>query len=106
MSQRTPTQNNALHKYLTLLAEAFNDAGISFQAVMKPAMDIPCSKENMKELWRVGQLRTLKKISTTELTTKEINMIYDVVNLFTSEKHHISVSWPDMVSKLQDEEVN
>lgn len=83
---RTPTQNNALHKYFELVATELNDAGYDIKKTIAHQMDIPWSLESVKELiWRQAQ-KTLKgKVSTTELLTNEINDIYDVVNRYLAQ---------------------
>lgn len=84
--QRTPVQNKALHLYFELVAEALNDAGYDIQKTVVHQMDIPWSKESVKELiWRQAQ-KTLKgKISTTELSTKDIDSVYEVVNRYLAQ---------------------
>lgn len=83
---RTPTQNNALHKYFELVAEALNDSGYDIRKTISHQMDIPWSKESVKELiWRQAQKTYLGKVSTTELNTKEIDGVYDVVNRYLAQ---------------------
>ena len=97
MEQRTPTQNNALHKYFELVAEALNDAGYDIQKTITHQMDIPWAKESVKELiWRQAQKTYLGKISTTELSTKDIDGIYDIVNRYLSQ-FGISVPFPSNI---------
>ena len=72
--QRTLTQNRALHLYFQLVADTLNDAGLDMRVVLKPEIDIPWSKNTVKEfLWKRIQEIQLRKASTTELTTKEID---------------------------------
>jgi len=79
--QRTLTQNKALHLYFRLVAETLNEAGLDMRAVLKPDVDIPWSPETVKEyMWRPIQKIQLQKDSTTELTTKEIDIIFDTMN--------------------------
>lgn len=91
---RTPKQNNALHLYLTQLAEVLNDAGLDMKAVLKPEVEIPWTLENAKNhLWRPIQKLALGKESTTELTTAEISKVYDIINRHLA-KFGISVPFP------------
>lgn len=90
MPSRTEQQNKALHLYCERVAKALNDAGFSVQHVLThhTTVEIPWTKESVKDiLWRTVQQRLLHKSSTTELSKKEdIDQVYDVVNLFLSEK--------------------
>lgn len=86
--QRTITQNRALHLYFKMLAETLNDAGLDMRVVLKPEIEIPWNGETVKEyLWRPVQKMQLKKQSTTELTTQDINTIYETLN------RHLAKSW-------------
>lgn len=93
--QRTDQQNKSLHLYFTQLAETLNDAGLDMRKVLRPSIDIPWSGETIKEyLWKPIMEFQLQKSSTTELTTKEIDEIYDTINRHLSEKFGITVEWP------------
>lgn len=96
-NQRTIRQNRALHLYFQLIANALNDAGLDMRVVLKPEIQIPWSKDSVKEyLWRPIQQMQLQKKSTTLLTTKDIDAVYDTLNLFLSEKHGISEPFPSI----------
>ena len=95
--QRTIQQNRALHKYFELLAEKLNEAGLDLRAVLKPEIDIPFTKELVKDhLWRPVQELYMKKERTTELTTDEISKVYEVLNRFLGEKHGIYIAFPSV----------
>ena len=94
--QRTIQQNKALHLYFTLLAEALNDAGLDMRKVLKPEVDIPWTSITVKEfLWRPIQSLQLGKRSTTELTTKDIDTIFDTVNRHIA-KHGVHIPFPSI----------
>ena len=79
--QRTIQQNRALHLFFQLVADAMNEAGLDMRAVLKPGIDIPWSKDTVKEyLWRPIQDLQLRKESTADLTTKEIDVVFDTFN--------------------------
>lgn len=79
--QRTAQQNRALHLYFGMVAETLNDAGLDIRAVLKPNVEIPWSPGTVKEyLWRPIQKILLQKESTKELTTTEIDRVFDVLN--------------------------
>lgn len=99
---RTARQNNSLHLYFTLLAEELNAAGFDMRKVIRDGVDIPWSAYNVKEnLWRPVQEAQLGKKSTTKLTTKEIDVIFDTVNRVIGERTGIHVPFPsiDQVAK-------
>ena len=106
--QRTIQQNRALHKYFGLLANSFNDAGLDMKKVLKPEIDIPWSGASVKEyIWKPIMKAQLQKSSTTELTTKEIDKVFDTINRFLSEKFGITESFPsieEIISKQREEE--
>lgn len=96
--QRTIPQNNSLHLFFRLIAEQLNDAGLDIRAVLEPTVDIAWNENLVKELlWRPIQKLQLQKHSTTELTTRDIDVIYDTLNLFLS-KHGVHVPFPSMES--------
>ncbi|MDE1971169.1 MAG: hypothetical protein KGI50_06385 [Patescibacteria group bacterium] len=95
-NQRTIQQNKALHLYFRLLAETLNDAGLDMRVILKPEVEIPWTPKNIKEyLWRPVQRIQLGKKSSTELTTKDIDVIYDTINLHLS-KHGVHVPFPSI----------
>lgn len=95
--RRTELQNKALHLYFKLIAEALNTAGLDMRKVLKPEVDIPWSTETVKEyLWRPIQKLQLGKVSTTKLTTKDINLVYDTLNRHLGEKFGIQEDFPSI----------
>lgn len=95
MTSRSTKQNNSLHKFCELLAHELNSAGLDMREVLKPSVDIPWSKDAVKEfIWKPIQKSMNLKKSTTELTTKEVGEVYEVINRHISEKFGIHVDWP------------
>ena len=95
--QRTLQQNRALHKYFEMLAGTLNSAGLDMRVVLKPGVDIPWSKNSIKEyIWRPIQEAQLRKKSTTELKTNEINLIWETINRHLSEKFGVSEPFPSI----------
>jgi hypothetical protein len=98
--QRTIQQNKCLHQYFGELAEAFNDGGFSVQEVIK--LPISHTPENIKV--NIGHrimmalfpdlIRDDGKISTKDLSTTQIQKLYENINRATAE-YGISLSWPD-----------
>ena len=97
MPGRTLKQNAALHLYFTFVAEALNDAGLDMRAVLKPSVEIPWTSESVKEfLWRPIQRLMVNKPSTTRLTTREIDMIFETLNRHLGEKFGITENFPSI----------
>lgn len=93
--QRTNLQNAALHKYLSLLAEELNNAGLDMKKALKPEVDIPWTTDNAKEyLWRPIQKAITKQDSSTKPSTKDYVYIYEVLSRHMVDKFGINVQWP------------
>lgn len=93
--KRTGLQNKSLHKYFELLAIALNNAGWDMKKALKPSVDIPWTKDMVKEhIWKVVQEAMTEKDSTTEINTVDVTEIYEVINRHTADKFGVSVEWP------------
>jgi len=101
---RTELQNRSLHLYLTMLSDAFNDAGLSVMVVLTKLFKSPnfaWSAYLVKErIWRPVQEQTLGEESTTKLETQHVSMIHDSINRATSEKLGVSVPFPDRYNQM------
>ena len=95
--KRTEQQNRALHKLFEQVADVLNDAGLDMKAVLKPEVDIPWTKESVKNhLWRPIQEIMIDVESTAECKTVDYKPIYDTLGRHLSEKHGITMPpWPD-----------
>lgn len=101
-TQRTIIQNNSLHRYFSLLADALNEGGFSVQLVLKEKMELDWDAAKVKELlWRPAQQAILNgKKSTTELNKLEdIDKVYDHLNRHLSEKFWVTVPFPNRGDK-------
>lgn len=98
---RTIPQNNALHLYFQMVADALNDAGYDVRHVVKPDIDIPWTKELVKNhLWRPVQKLAFEKESTTELLKqKEIDKIWEILNRYLS-KYGVHIQFPSQWNLL------
>jgi len=108
-NQRTLCQNRALHLYFQLVADALNDAGLDMRKTLEPEVEIPWSKDSVKEyLWRPIQKIQLQKKSTIQLTTKDIDTIYDTLNMFLA-KHGLYEPFPsieEIMAKQREKEIS
>lgn len=99
--KRTTRQNKALHVLFRLLAETLNEAGLDMRKTLKPDIDIPWNDKTVKEyLWRPIQEAQLKKPSTTELTTKEIDAVFDTINKHLGQQFGLHVPFPSIDAVL------
>jgi hypothetical protein len=95
--QRSKQQNKALHVLFQLLANTLNENGLDMRATLKPEIDIPWSGPSVKEyLWRPVQEAQLTKHSTTELTTVEIDKVFDTINKHLGERFQIHIPFPSI----------
>ena len=102
--QRTLTQNNALHLMFEHLAQELNEAGFDMKKTLKPEIDIPWSKETVKEfIWRPIQTAQLRKKSTTELTTKEIDEVFNTLTRHLGQKLGIEIMFPSIETLMLEQ---
>lgn len=95
--QRSISQNSAIHAYLELVAKELVNQGQTMQDVVKviTKVEITPTKENVKEIiWREIQKVMFGKKSTTELTTAEVDKIYQVMSMFLAREFDISIPFP------------
>ena len=96
-SIRTHRQNKALHLYFELLANALNEAGADMRKVIRQEVDIPWSKDTVKEyLWRPLMETQLLKKSTKEMDTTDIDVVYDTLNRVVGERTGVFVPFPSI----------
>lgn len=92
---RTDQQNKALHLWFTLLAVELNNAGFDMRKLIREGIDIPWSKDTVKEyLWRPVQKVMFGKKSTTQLETHELDKIWETLNRHIGERTGIHVPFP------------
>lgn len=87
IKKRTITQNSALHLYFQQLADALTSAGLDMRVVLKPDIDIRWTKESVKEyLWKPVMETMFGNKSTTEMTTTDIDAIFEIITKHLGEK--------------------
>lgn len=100
--KRTTLQNRSLHLYFTLLAKELNQAGLDIAVVLEKTADVTWTPILIKEiLWRGLQKSATLKESTTELTTVEVQEVYEILNRFLGEKWGVHVPWPNETQTTQ-----
>lgn len=94
---RTRQQNRAMHVLFNLYAGKLNEAGLDMRRTLKETVDIPWTGVAVKEwIWKPIQKALLDKDSTTELTTVEIDEVFDTINKYMGEKHGLSIQFPSI----------
>lgn len=103
--QRTKQQNKALHVLFRLLSDTLNEHGLDMRKTLKPDVEIPWSDKAVKEyLWRPIMKAQLQKQSTTELTTVEIDEVFDTINRHLGERFSLHVPFPSIEEILLQQE--
>lgn len=97
--KRTLSQNAAVHKYCTMMADELNNAGYEYhmfiERVKSRGVTVEWSMEKFKDAWKMVQFAMFQKESTTELTTDEVSKVYEQVNAKFAEMAGVSMPFPD-----------
>ena len=99
--QRTIQQNRALHLLFGQISEELNDAGLDMRKALRPSISIPWNADTVKEyLWRPVMKAQIQKESTTELTTGEIDVVFETLNRYFGERFGLHIPFPSMDSLM------
>ena len=99
---RSDKQSRALHLMFETLADELNDRGKYVSTVIRA--DARWDKNRVKELiWRAVQEKMFNKTSTTSLTTKEIDEIFEVIQKALAEMG-IEIIFPS-INAIMDREL-
>lgn len=95
--QRTLTQNKALHLYMQKLADELNDSGHDMRKTLRAGVEIPWSGDTVKEyLFKPIMKAQLDIDSTTQMTTKDIDSVFNTLNRHLGEKLGVHVAFPSI----------
>jgi len=93
--QRSLTQNASLQLYCEHVAKALNDAGLDFRTVLHEGIEVPWTRELVKDhMWRKLQEAITGHKSTTKPERHQYGEIYEVLNRHLSGKLGVFVPWP------------
>lgn len=95
--QRSNQQSKAIHVYVQMVADELCNQGQTLQNVIQHInrVEITPTKENVKQVvWHEIQKALFGKKSTTELTTDEVNKVYEVMSMFLAREFEISLPFP------------
>ena len=101
---RTLLQNRAFHKWLAESAQALRDGGFTLKQVLASIPEIEMTPIAMKEIWRQIQVVMTGKTSTKDLTTKELQEVFEVVNHEILLKRGIYIPFPSSEPPFNPEE--
>ena len=95
---RSTAQNRSLHLYFSFISNELNELGIQYQytGISGKTFELRYTSDLVKNfIWRPIQMSMFNKKSTTQLTTKEMNDIIDVITNFFAERG-IVLDFPSM----------
>ena len=70
-------------------------AGLDMRVVLKPEIEIPWTPDRIKSvLWKSVQEAYLGKEHTAELSTAEVNKVYEILMRHLGEKFGIELPFP------------
>ena len=99
---RTDQQRKALFLMFKQLAQILNDSGIDFKS-FPLAIDVPWSAITVKEIiWKRVSEAYCQKESTKNLTTDEINKIFEVIILKVSELTGQTLQFPSIETLMTE----
>jgi hypothetical protein len=101
--QRTLNQNRALHKYFENISETLNDHGLDIKKTLASNAEVPWSAALVKELlWRPLMRAQVRKNSTTQLTTSEIDLVLDTITKYLGQNHGLTVNFPSIETLIHE----
>lgn len=102
--KRTTQQNRALHLWFTQLAEELNNHGLDITKTLSRKIQHPWTPVLIKELiFRPVMKSYIRKQSTKELKTDEIDKVFDVINRWLGENYGIGVMFPSIENLIEQE---
>lgn len=93
--QRTTSQNRAIHLYIELISRELQNNGHSLNVLLKDTYEIPATSGALKEIIVKPLCKAMFGIdSTTKLTTKQVDELYEVINKQLAEKCEVHIPFP------------
>jgi len=99
MPQRTNQQNRSLHKLCQQVADTMVEYGLDLNVVA----DVPATRETVKALFREMGRKMYGKESTADLTTVEIQQVFEVFAKAIGQHTGEPVTWPSYLDMIQSE---
>lgn len=92
---RSTAQNAALHLFFDWLAMELNAEGLTQKLVfenLKDGSHACWDRDSTKNLWRIMQRALVQKNSTSELTTSEVDKIYQALQTFFMDRMNFTIT--------------
>lgn len=101
---RTTAQNRALHLMFDNLATELTNAGLDMRKTLREDIQIQWDGRMVKEyIWRPVMQAQLGKKSTTEMTTGDIDKVFDTICHHIGEKFGLSLEFPSIETLLKED---
>jgi len=101
--KRTNRQNRMIHLWFQHVAEALNESGNDMQVVLSKRMDIWWTASSVKEcLFKVLAFHMFNKKSSTELNTKELAAVTDMLRDVLARDYGVDVDVPSIESLMNE----
>ena len=100
--KRSTPQNRALHLYFKFISQELNEMGSEFiyQGIKGYEISTPYTPDIVKNFfWRAIQISLFDIESTTDINTKQINMIIEITNKFFAERG-VDIMFPSIDSLI------
>lgn len=101
-AKRTNKQNRSIHKYFSEVADLLNESGIPL-SVFYSDIEADYTMESVKALFRSFLKVKYGKSSTAQMTTEEIQAVWEEVNRHLS-KHGIHIPFPSSEALINYDE--
>lgn len=89
----SPPQRASLHLWFTHMAQALNDSGQEIQHILK--VDVPYTNHSVKQcIWEPIQKSYLQTENISELQTRDVDQIFDILNRGIGDYTGVNVPWP------------
>jgi len=94
----TRKQQNSMHEYFQELADELNAQGVTQRALLEKLrwIEVPNTKDSIKEVWRCIQEPQVNKESTADLTIDEVSQVYDTFNKAISQEYQVHIPFPSL----------
>jgi hypothetical protein len=100
--QRTSQQNRALHLAFRQIADTLTEHGLDVRLTLKDDFEVQWSEALVKELlFRQTMKVLLGKKSTTELTTDEVDIVFNAIRDGIA-KHGLELRFPSMETLMEE----
>jgi hypothetical protein len=106
MTTRSGRQNNALHLYLTILAEELKNQGQTMQGILKriDTIEILPTTEALKStIWKPLQDKMFDIDSTTKLEKADVTKVHEYINAWTTKEFGIDIPFPSQELSTDDD---